>query len=137
MSTQTEVLEMLAPLQVPPRVRVIITIFAPPRNKLSVMVVADAVGTAASVAAMTNAKSESLKLLSHTTVPPLGSYVGSTSGNCRSPTKIVQTSFGSHTASTVIRVGHHTRRCYNSRAENLFLLGVSIWAENGRGCEGP
>jgi hypothetical protein len=69
------------------------------------MVVADAAGTAASVAAMTHAKSESLNLFSHTTVPPLLLLeVTSTgaSGDCQNLTKIVQASLGNNTASTVI-----------------------------------
>jgi hypothetical protein len=70
------------------------------------MVVADAAGTAASVAAMTHAKSESLNLFSHTTVPPLLLLLEVTStgasGDCQNLTKIVQASLGNNTASTVM-----------------------------------
>ena len=87
------------------------------------MVVADAAGTAASAAAITNAKSESLKLLLHTTVPPLGSDVDTTSGDCQNPTKIVQASLGNNTESTVIPEVLDTQMVLQFPAENLFLLG--------------
>jgi len=44
---------------------------------LIVIEFAEAAGTVASAAAMTNAKTETLKLLLRTTVPPLGSEFGS------------------------------------------------------------
>jgi len=72
MSTQTELLEMLMPLQVPPCVRVSVPICVPPTNISSTIEFAEAAGTVASVAAMTDAKIETLSPLSRTSLPPRG-----------------------------------------------------------------
>jgi len=55
-STQTEVLEILIPLHIPPSVKVTVPISVPPTVISSVMLVAEAAGTVASIAARTKAK---------------------------------------------------------------------------------